>query len=82
MSLLSPNFSPYLTQCLQLSFKGYGPQGTGYLLWGPFTEFKNMPECGIQSLIHDSHITDGRYGLKNFDYNGAITFLDCTLYFH
>lgn len=47
-----------------------------YFLQGPSTEFKNILECCIQNLIHDSYTTHDRCGLKSFEYNGAITPLD------
>lgn len=39
-------------------------------------EFKNILECQVQNLIHDSHMTHDQCGLKHFEYNGAITPLD------
>lgn len=73
LSLTSPHTEP---RFLQLSFKWHGPHSTGYLLQGPSTEFKNSLERHVQNLICDSHTTHDRCGLKNFEYNGAITALD------
>ena len=47
-----------------------------YFLQGPSTEFKNILECCIQNLIHDSYTTHDRCGLKSFEYNGAIMPMD------